>query len=142
MSKPDLPGEFYLTLGRMVRSLRKEAGATQIGVGGVSALATLDKCGPMRASALADVEGIAPASITRIVNMLESHDYVRRAPDPSDGRAQLLEVTEVGRNLIRAGTEVKMKALRERMAPLTDVELATIEAVLPIMERLSVSSHA
>lgn len=138
-AEPDLASRLYVRLGRVVRSLRKEVGATSVGAGGMSALATLRTCGPMRASALAEVEGIAPASITRIVNGLESVGYVARTSDPSDGRAHLVGITEEGRALIETGTEVKTAALRARVELLTAAERAALEAALPVIEKLGVS---
>jgi len=134
---PDLAAQLQVRLGRLVRALRKEAGPTDLGAGGISALAMLMKSGPMRASALAEAEGIAPASITRVVNTLESYEFVRRAPDPSDGRAQLVEVTDRGREVLQAGHSAKVDALRARLAALTPAERDAIEAALPVLEKLA-----
>ena len=136
MPDADLASRLYVRLGRVVRSLRKEGGSTTIGVGGMSALATLWTCGPMRASALAEAEDIAPASITRIVNALEAAGFVVRTSDPSDGRAHMVALTDQGRALIETGTEVKTSALRGRVEQLSAEEQAALEAAIPVIEKL------
>ena len=134
---PDLAAQLQVRFGRITRFLRRAAGPTDLGAGGISALAMLMKSGPMRASALAEAEAIAPASITRVVNTLEAYEFVRRTPDPSDGRAQLVEITERGREMLLLGHSAKVDALRARLAALTPEERASLEAALPALDRLA-----
>ena len=52
--------------------------------------------GPQRQSALAAEFDTDSASMTRTVQRLERAGYVRRVPDPVDGRATLVESTPAG----------------------------------------------
>jgi len=52
--------------------------------------------GPQRQADLASEFGTDSASMTRTVQRLERAGFVRRRPDPSDGRATLVESTEAG----------------------------------------------
>jgi DNA-binding MarR family transcriptional regulator len=48
---------------------------------------------------------IHPASVTNIIDRLESQGLVRRNPHPTDGRTTLAEITEAGRKLALEATE-------------------------------------
>jgi DNA-binding MarR family transcriptional regulator len=70
--------------------------------------------GPQRQSDLAAVFDTDSAAMTRTVQRMERAGFVRRRPDPTDGRASLVESTEAG------------LALRGQVEKLwTDLETAT-----------------
>src|SRR5215203_7474527 len=48
--------------------------------------------GPMTGSALAAITGLTSGAITGVVARLERAGYVRREPDPSDGRRLILSL--------------------------------------------------
>ena len=50
----------------------------------------------IRLTDLADRAGISKQAMAELVSDLESRGYVRRDPDPSDGRARLIQFTERG----------------------------------------------
>jgi len=133
----DLAPDLYVALGHLVRSLRQEVPSGALGAGGVSALAALARGGPMRASALAEVEGVSGAGMTRILNRLETDGLATRAPDPGDGRAQVVSLTPAGERLIAEGSEVKMAALRRRVGALTDGERTALARAVPLLEKLA-----
>ena len=56
------------------------------------ALDLLDRFGPLTAGELAKRSGLAPASVTGLVNRLERKGYARRIANPSDRRSILIEV--------------------------------------------------
>src|SRR5437660_11592797 len=90
-----------LVVGRLARQLRRHA------VGGLtasqlSALATVERAGPIRLAALAEREGVAPPTLSRIVARLEGSEYVERRTDPSDGRSSLMAMTLAGSDALRA----------------------------------------
>ena len=51
-------------------------------------------------SALADRAQMTKQAMAELVLHLEQHGYVRRVPDPKDGRAKLVRLTEKGREVI------------------------------------------
>jgi len=135
----DLPAELYVVLGRLVRSLRRESGEGPLSVGLVSALRQLVDHGPTRATALADLEGISGASMTRVLNALEERGLVLRQPDPTDGRAQVVHLTEAGRTVLAEGSGVRMAALRRRIQALEPEQQVALEVALPVLARLEES---
>jgi DNA-binding MarR family transcriptional regulator len=55
--------------------------------------------GPQRAADLAEHLQMDPSTMSRHVAFLIERGFVRRIPDPKDGRASLLEVTDEGQTL-------------------------------------------
>ncbi|MGN2642042.1 MarR family winged helix-turn-helix transcriptional regulator [Nocardia takedensis] len=70
--------------------------------------------GPMRSGALAEAVYSDASTVSRQVGMLVERDLVRREPDPADGRAAVLTVTDHGR-------EVAERIRRRRHENLTRV---------------------
>ena len=56
------------------------------------ALDLLERSGPLTAGELARRSGLAPASVTALVDRLERKVFARRVPNPGDGRSVLVEV--------------------------------------------------
>jgi DNA-binding MarR family transcriptional regulator len=56
------------------------------------ALDLLDRFGPLTAGQLAQRSGLAPASVTGLVDRLERKGFARRVPHPVDKRSVLIEV--------------------------------------------------
>jgi DNA-binding MarR family transcriptional regulator len=61
------------------------------------ALLTVADEGPLRLGALADRIATTDATASRTVDVLERAGFVRRAPDPADGRGISVEPTAEGR---------------------------------------------
>jgi DNA-binding MarR family transcriptional regulator len=55
---------------------------------------------PLRPGELAQRLGVEASHVTRTVQQLQKSGYVTRVPDPQDGRAQRIELTEAGRAAI------------------------------------------
>jgi DNA-binding MarR family transcriptional regulator len=64
---------------------------------GWALLVPLQQDGEQRCSALAARAGVDVSVVSRQLAVLERSGYVTRRPDPADGRASLVHVTEAGR---------------------------------------------
>lgn len=64
----------------------------------------------MRASELAALAGMAKPSIGYLIEYLEQRNYVERVHDPSDGRAQLVRLTQRGWEMSQVGRELVQQA--------------------------------
>src|SRR3712207_4958800 len=84
-----------LVVMRLARKLRQRAG-TGIPSSQMSAMATLDRGGPLALRDLAAAEEIAPSTLTRIVAALEADGLLERRPDPTDRRVALVGLTPAG----------------------------------------------
>lgn len=60
-------------------------------------LAKIARTGPVRLSKLADWQRVDRSTMTTQVRRLEQLQYLTRGPDPTDGRASLVSLSEIGR---------------------------------------------
>jgi DNA-binding MarR family transcriptional regulator len=124
-----------LAVTRLARQLRQHsdigASPTQI-----SALATVERRGPLTLGELADCEGVKPPTITAAVNRLEQQRLIERQPDPEDGRIARVVVTGEGRRLLARNRSRKTAFLAQRLAALEDDERARLASAVGVLERI------
>jgi DNA-binding MarR family transcriptional regulator len=130
-----LAARLRLVITRTARRLRQEAG-TDLGPSQTSALATLDRHGPLTPSELARLERIQRPTATRIVARLEEAELVERVADPSDGRSFTVGATAAGRALMKKLRSRKNAYLARRLRGLDSEDLATLERAATILEGL------
>jgi DNA-binding MarR family transcriptional regulator len=131
----DATARLYLAIGRLSRLLRR-TGSPGLGPGAVSALATLVRCGPMRLGDLATKEGVAPPTLSRIVAALVEAGYVRRDPDPQDGRAWLATPTPEGETMVSGVRSARVRELQRRIEQLTPEQQVALVAGLAALEEI------
>jgi DNA-binding MarR family transcriptional regulator len=121
---------------RLSRRLRKHdlAGLTP---SQLSTLATVGKSGPVRLGDLAAAERIAPSTLTRLINVLESQGYVRRDADTGDARAFLVSATDQGRDALERIKDEATSLLADILTTLPPDQLAALAAALPALEHLA-----
>lgn len=73
------------------------------------------RMGGVRLTEIAARAQLSLAATSELVNDLESLGYLYRRPDPSDGRAKLIDLTERGRSLMAAAGDV-VAGIEERWA--------------------------
>ena len=71
----------------------------------------LHRLGPSTQQALAETLKVSPRNVTGLVDALESHGYLERRPHPTDRRALLVTLTDLG-----SQTMARMAADREQAA--------------------------
>lgn len=130
-----LAGHLRLTVARLARRLRQEAGSG-LGPTLTAALATVDHWGPLTPSQLAERERIQRPSATRIVGRLEQDGYVVRHPDPADRRSCRVEVTPAGHAHLEDARSRKTAFLAERIAALAADERAVLDRAARLLDGL------
>ena len=90
----------------------------------------------MRVTALAEADALTQPSATSLVNRLVSAGLVERMPDPHDGRACLVGLTDQGRDQLQAYFDHAAEVMRPGIARLTADEQATVRAAMTIFDRL------
>ncbi|WP_156726059.1 MarR family winged helix-turn-helix transcriptional regulator [Streptomyces apocyni] len=78
--------------GEMARAVHPDLESAAYGL-----LVRLAECGAQRATALAGYIGVGKATMSRQLRALEELGLVTREPDPADGRASLIRLTDDGR---------------------------------------------
>jgi DNA-binding MarR family transcriptional regulator len=125
-----------VAIARLSRRLRRHmlAGLTPTQL---SALATVERAGPLRLGDLAAAEGIAPSTLTRLVTALEERGYVVRCPVPGDARASTLAIAPEGHAILERIRQESTTVLADSLRALTGEQLAALAAALPALERLT-----
>ena len=95
----------------------------------------LARLGPdARQTALAQVIGISQPSLVRTLNQLQAAGLLARAPNPGDGRSNLLVITPEGRTLVDQ-IEAKLTSLRHSL--LDGISDQDLETTLRVMGHLT-----
>ncbi len=125
-----------VAIARVSRSLRRHelAGLTPTQL---SALATVERAGPLRLGDLAAAEKIAPSTLTRLVTVLEERGYVQRCPVPGDARASTLVVTDAGHAILERIRQESTTLLAGSLRTLSPGQLAALAAALPALEQIA-----
>jgi DNA-binding MarR family transcriptional regulator len=63
-------------------------------------LATLERNGPCRLTALATREGVTQPAMTQLVSRLQDAGLVCREADPADGRVVRVSITDAGKSML------------------------------------------
>jgi DNA-binding MarR family transcriptional regulator len=125
-----------LSATRLARRLRQEA-QTGLSPSQLSALAAVERYGPLTLGALADHEQVAPPSVTRVVAKLEADGFLTRQPDPADRRVTRVAVTPKGRNLLGTSRRRKTEWLTTRLDRLGDDDRARLADALDSLDALT-----
>jgi DNA-binding MarR family transcriptional regulator len=93
-------------------------------------LARIAARGRVRTSDLAESIGLDASTVSRKIADLAEAGLVRREPDPEDGRAHLLEVTERGRAVVARMRKVRSELLEEALHAWPTIEIRELAAML------------
>lgn len=130
--------DLRVMFSRLRRQLRGLATDGDLTPSQTAVLIRLWKEGASSASALAGAEKIRPQSMATIVAALEQRGLVERAPDPEDGRRQLVSLTTTGRRRAdsdrREREEWLARAIHERYS---ERERRVILEALTLLDRLT-----
>src|SRR5215218_11501815 len=99
---------------RLVHAVKSQMAGTDRDRAALVLLFPLERLGPLRQGALADLVHADPSTISRHVAALVERGLVRRVADESDGRATRLVLTDEGRTEIehmRRDREARLRSV-------------------------------
>lgn len=131
----ELAERLVLASARLVRHAR-QLGPHDLSIAQARALAQLRDAGPLRITELAERERCAQPSMTAIVARLVSAGLVRREPDPADGRAVLVAVTDAGRERLRDARRAMAAELAARLHHLEPDDRACLRRAADLLDQL------
>lgn len=102
-----------------------------------SALSSLERHGEARLTELAADEGVSQPAMTQVVTRLRNEGLVAQLPDPCDGRAVLVSITDAGRETLasrRATRAANVSGLLDQLDP---ADRSAILAAVPALENLA-----
>ncbi|MFC8385146.1 MarR family winged helix-turn-helix transcriptional regulator [Nocardia sp. NPDC057272] len=94
-----------------------------------------------RVTALAEAAGMTQQSMGELVTHLEKCGYVRRTPDPADGRARLVVATAAGREAVALAGQHIQRIERVVAAELGAESLAVVRDALARLPA-AIANHA
>jgi MarR family transcriptional regulator for hemolysin len=128
-----------LLAGRLWRKIARAA-ASRHGVSEAASapLIWIDRLGQdVRQNALADAIGIEGASLVRLLDELQSLDLITRVPDPSDRRANAVNLTPRGKVVV---DEVNDTLAALRLEVFGDLSRVEIEAVVKMFKAIETAA--
>lgn len=124
----------FSRLTRQLRNLELPQGMTPERL---SALAVIEKRGPISVTALADKEMVRPATMSRMVSALVDEGLVKRSEDKNDGRGVLVSTTPKGRRAYQRAQQQRLQHFAEALEALTPEQLAAMRSLAAALERLT-----
>ncbi len=127
-SMPSTPtatlGDELVRVGKLLQVARAQAPRRhpQVDPMAYPLLYHLKRC-PMRVSALAEAVHVDISTVSRQAGTLTDLGLVERGPDPEDGRAQVLSVTDEGERLLLAIREGRERWLQGLLADWRDEDV-------------------
>jgi len=130
--------DLRVMFSRLRRQLKDVATGGGLTPSQTAVLTRLWKDGASSASALAAAERVRPQSMAAIVAALDEHGLIHRAPDPDDGRRQVISLTAAGRRRAESDRQVReewlARAIQERYS---QRERRVINDALALLQRLN-----
>lgn len=131
-----IAADLTLAIGQLLRRLRSEAHPGDLNLSQSSALARLERDGPMTTADLARSESMKPQSMKAILAILEEEGCVERRPHPTDGRQILFAPTPKGLEERRRRTVAKREWLVDALGRFDQAEIETLAAAIPLIRQL------
>ncbi|MEC4018697.1 MarR family winged helix-turn-helix transcriptional regulator [Streptomyces sp. H27-D2] len=111
--------------GEMAREVHPELEPAAYGL-----LVRLEDAGRQRATDLAAYFGVGKATMSRQLRVLEDLGLVAREPDPADGRASLVGITDEGRERFRRVRDARRGQYVRKLAGWDRGEIAELARLL------------
>lgn len=93
-------------------------------------ISRLDLTGSCRLGELTGADGPDPSSVSRRVSSLAARGLVERTPDPLDGRAQLVGLTDDGQSLLHSERVRRAGIITDALADWPDADRADLGRLL------------
>ncbi|WP_241153740.1 MarR family transcriptional regulator [Nocardioides pantholopis] len=136
-SRAGLASELRLAVMRLRRRLAAERDpGNDLGMNAMAVLAALQP-GGLGVGELASIERVKAPTMTRTINHLAEGGYVTRRAHATDGRQVLVEITDLGRETLRADRARRDEWLSSRLRALSADERAVLRQAAPILHRLA-----
>ena len=137
------PGARALAVGiaagveRLIGLVRSLSPADGLSLTAAATLATLERSGPRRLTALAVQGGVTQPAMTQLIARLEDTGLVRREADPADGRVVQVRLTDQGRDTLARRRAVRAERLAVILNRISPQDRAALGAALPAIDALA-----
>ncbi len=124
-------------IGKLARSMNESASSEELTPTQASVLGVVVARGPIRISAVAELEGVNPTMLSRVMGVLEQKGLIQRSSDTADQRGVVAEATAEGREKSRRIMESRTATLLAVVEQLPAETAAALLAALPALEELT-----
>jgi DNA-binding MarR family transcriptional regulator len=126
--------ERFARFGRLLRNMDVSDSMTPERL---SAMCAINERAPISVTALADLEMVRPATMSRMVSSLVDDGLVRRIDDKTDGRGVLVVPTARGRRAFQRVYALRLRRLSEALEALSKEQLLAMQALASALEQLT-----
>jgi DNA-binding MarR family transcriptional regulator len=116
--------------GRVAARLRSERSGVELSRAGASILSALVTRGALRVGALAELADTEAAIVTREMRVLTAQGYVESSPDPTDGRARIVQVTPKGKTAYQRYRDAIDEIIADSFSAWSTADLTTLRRLL------------
>lgn len=131
----ELAPRLRLAVARLHRRMRQSA-EPGLTISQLSALASIERHGPIALGELARIEQVQPPTITALAGKLEAAGLVARTIDTTDRRIHRVDVTPAGSKWLTRHRTRKNAYLARKLRALPDADHATLAEAATILERI------
>jgi len=124
-------------LERLIGLFRSLSPPDGLSLTAAATLATLERSGPRRLTALALQEGVTQPAMTQLIARLQDSGLVRREADPADGRVVQVRLTDQGRHMLARRRAIRAERLAGILARISPEDQAALRAALPAIDALA-----
>jgi len=132
----EMAGDLRLSIARLARLLRQQD-ESGLAPALTTALATINREGPITLGRLAACEQVTAPTVTKLVERLEQRGYIIRRPHETDRRVCRVEVTRAGRRQLDSIRTRRTEWLATRLAELDTDELGRLHAAIGVLDGLT-----
>lgn len=136
-SIPEQSSELRMAAFRLARRLRAQKADQAMSDGQFAVLAVLWRHGTQTLTSLAEHEKVSAPSMNRTVDSLEAAGYLARTADESDRRRVNLDLTDSGRDIVKATVSRRDEWLTERLRRLPKDDRAVLARAVELMQRIT-----
>ncbi len=131
----EVAARLRLAVMRLARRLRQQT-VDDLSPTLVSALATVERHGPLTLGRLAELERVKRPSITRVVAALEERGLASCEADAADRRVRRVAISATGRRLLQRNRSRKTAYLTHQLGELSRADVASLARAVEVLERL------
>jgi DNA-binding MarR family transcriptional regulator len=133
----DAAARLRRVIGKLARSMNESASSEELTPTQASVLGVVVARGPIRISAVADLEGVNPTMLSRVMGVLEQKELIVRSSATSDQRGVVAEATIAGREKSIRIMERRTAMVLSVVEHLPEQTAAVLLAALPALEELT-----
>ncbi|TWD82611.1 DNA-binding MarR family transcriptional regulator [Kribbella amoyensis] len=142
MSDTETLNQLRGVISRLARELNATATHEGLTPTQASVLGLIAFRGPLGLTELAQLEGLNPTMLSRVIGKLTELELIQRDPNPDDLRAIRVAATDAGRQLHERIKLLRTEAIAECLGKIPEQSAQTIIDALPALDELAQALRA